>query len=468
MNGHKSKDRSERDMRQADRLRRGSCFRRWVSLSVVILWVTSCAAIVALKKGETTAYGGSKVVEQNGTGYFRTALVDGRWWLIDPDGGLFFSKGVNHISFTADRAPSLGYSPYRRCVEEKYGTEDAWASASIDRLRSWGFNTIGAWSGRSTFHKRMPYTVILNLAAQAGGDWLKGSFPDVFSERFRDGCKRVAARQCSPRASDPYLIGYFTDNELAWGPDWRRKDSLLIGFLKADHDTAGHTQALRFLKERYDSAEALGAAWNVNLETFENLKSTRLPGNDRQRQDETDFQYLAARQYFRVCHEIIRESDPNHLIIGVRFAGRAPESVLRAAVGYIDVVSFNNYSSLPPSDRLAEIHEITGRPVMLTEFSFKAMDSGLPNTRGAGRPVQTQEDRANGFEAYVTALAQTPFVVGYHWFEYVDEPAEGRFDGENSNYGLVKINDEPWELLVGRMTKVNSRIDEIHSKCPVQ
>ena len=99
---------------------------------------------------------------------------------------------------------------------------------------------------------------------------------------------------------------------------------------------------------------------------------------------------------------------------------------------------------------------------MLTEFSFKAQDSGLPNTKGAGKAVATQQDRADHFDRYVTALAQMPFLVGYHWFEYCDEPAEGRFDGENSNYGLVNITDEPWSVLVERMTQVNGRIEETH------
>jgi len=50
---------------------------------------------------------------------------------------------------------------------------------------------------------------------------------------------------------------------------------------------------------------------------------------------------------------------------------------------------------------------------MVTEFSFKAMDSGLPNTKGGGKPVATQSDRANGFTHYVEALAAVPGVVGY-------------------------------------------------------
>jgi len=54
-------------------------------------------------------------------------------------------------------------------------------------------------------------------------------------------------------------------------------------------------------------------------------------------------------------------------------------------------------------------------------------------------------------------------VVGYHWFEHADEPAEGRFDGENSNYGLVNIRDEPWSILVARAVAVNLQVETVHS-----
>jgi hypothetical protein len=33
-----------------------------------------------------------------GTGFFRTAKVDGRWWFVDPEGYLFLSHGVNCVS----------------------------------------------------------------------------------------------------------------------------------------------------------------------------------------------------------------------------------------------------------------------------------------------------------------------------------------------------------------------------------
>jgi hypothetical protein len=100
---------------------------------------------------------------------------------------------------------------------------------------------------------------------------------------------------------------------------------------------------------------------------------------------------------------------------------------------------------------------------MVTEFSYKAMDSGLPNTKGAGEPVQTQRERAYLAARYALAVAELPFAVGYHWFQYTDQPAQGRFDGENSNFGLVKVDDEPWELLTRVFALVNSRAEEVHA-----
>lgn len=461
------------------------------------------------------------------TGFFHTQQIDGVWWLVDPEGELFLSKGVNHVSYTADHAPALGYSPYGRVTAEKYGSAEAWAQAAVARLRSWGFNTIGAWSSPETFRQGMAYTLILDIGATAGGEWQRGTFPDVFSEGFRQAARRVAEEKCAPRREDPLLLGYFTDNELRWGPDWRSDQGLLADFWEFPAESPGKQEAVRFLREHYPTIEAFNRAWGTSFASFEALQQVphlkavgetlrqaqwavlqhRVLGNFPREailwylrhwyetiekfnaRWETDFhsfeevlqeqpftpqaQELAnleagflrrvAAQYFKVCAEAIREWDPHHLILGCRYAGYAPDEVVQSMGDHVDVVSYNNYDFRPPVEKLRQIHEWTGKPVMLTEFSFKAMDSGLPNTRGAGQPVQTQAERADCFEAYVTALLQLPFAVGFHWFEYADEPAEGRFDGENSNYGLVNIRDEPWEILTTRMREVNARLEKIHA-----
>jgi len=156
--------------------------------------------------------------------------------------------------------------------------------------------------------------------------------------------------------------------------------------------------------------------------------------------------------------------DKNHLILGVRFAGRAPDEAAAECGRFCDVVTINTYESEVPRLALERIYELAQKPIMITEFSFKAADSGLPNTRGAGRPVPLQHDRAVGYERFVKSGLALPFIVGFHWFMYTDEPKEGRVDSqgridrENSNFGIVNINDEEWKELVECMKRVNAEI----------
>lgn len=415
-------------------------------------------------------YGGWMGMKGKAMGFFRTEQVDGVWWLVDPDGHPFISKGVNHVSFHGDHCPALGYSPYHRNVQAKYASEEKWAEATVQRLRSWGFNTIGAWSSPSLF-RHMPYTVILNMGASAGADWMRGTFPDVFSQKFRQVLDEVAAKECAPRKNDPLLVGYFTDNELRWGPDWRSPQHLLDEYLLAfPPDAPGKQALLDFFRKRYPRIEEFNAAWGLSVSGWEAVlhlkelpKAPKEEVEERRLADRLDFLGSIAREYFRCCCDAIRKHDPNHLILGVRFAGYALRPVVEAMGEFVDVVSFNWYGFEPPVKMLEELHRTTGKPVMITEFSFKAMDSGLPNTRGAGQPVPTQKDRADHFERFVTALMRLPYCVGYHWFQWSDQPAQGRFDGENSNYGLVRETDEAWELLTQRMTEVNERVELIHA-----
>jgi hypothetical protein len=61
--------------------------------------------------------------------------------------------------------------------------------------------------------------------------------------------------------------------------------------------------------------------------------------------------------------------------------------------------------------------------------------------------VGTQKERAAGFRTTLDHLLKTPYVIGADWFQYFDEPTHGRYDGENFNFGLVDINNRPYELL---------------------
>ncbi len=360
------------------------------------------------------------------TGFFRVAVDGPRSWLVTPDGRPFYSTGINHLTASGnDQDRSTGACPYCDAIAS-YPSVDAWTDAAVRRLEGWGFNTVGTWSETDRFAPRMPYTELLSMAGT--DDW--------FSPAFEDRANAIAASSVAPRRDDPNLIGWVTDSELRWGPDWRGSDQLLDQYLALPVGSPGRTVA------------------------------------DAHADDPRGFLRTLATRYFRVTTTAIHAQDPNHLVLGIKqITQLTPPEVLEAARPYVDVFSVDDYDLIPGLEQLIHdaqpmylprdpsftaIHDIVRRPIMVMEYSFRAADAGVPNSYPPIFPtLATQADRADAFAGYVEHLYATPWVVGDHWFEYVDEPAGGRFDGEDSNFGLVDVHDQPWQTLVDRMTAVH-------------
>jgi agarase len=399
-------------------------------------------------------FGGWQADTVAATGSFRVLRSGQRWWFITPDGHKFLSAGVINVSYAPDIARDTRRSPYREAVAAKFDRQSAWTEAVVERLRDWGFNTIGAGSDRAVRNRRMPYTVALDLTKQARRQEGQ-AFPDVFAPVFERSVRHAVRRLCIPLAADPWLIGYFTDAELRWDPDSPNPHTLFADFLRLDTHSSGRRALINFLKQRYLAIAQLNEEWDADYDSFDQVGRVAQGGADIPQADEDDFLRLVADRYFTVTENAIRAADRNHLILGCQFAGSVPRPVLEAMADHVDVVSISHYDELPPEALLREIHRATGRPILISSFTFRARDSDLPNTKGSGVLVDTQEERARYFERYVRELLGHPAVVGCHWLQHADQPAAGRLDGENSNYGLVNIEDEPYQPLVEAATRVN-------------
>jgi hypothetical protein len=402
-------------------------------------------------------------------GYFRVEARNGVWWIIDPRGDPVLSSGVDHISYESDRINRSSRCPYAEALDQIYPDHNAWGLETLARIRQWGLNTIGAWSDPELWVHGVPYTVILGFASRARDDW-GGATPedvvDVYDVRYEKTVRDIAEELCKPRRSDAMLLGYFSDNEMRWGPDWRGKETLLDLYLRFPVGAAGHETAVKFLRAKYgQDIHKLNQAWNVSAPDFENIAK---PGTTEvYRSDAAEFLEDIATRYFEISERAIHEADPNHLYLGARFAGKPPDAVLRGA-RKADVISINVYE-FDPRLVVQAVFNLTGRPVLIGEFAFRAENSGLPNTHGAGPKVADQRARAQAYADYVTRLESLPEAVGYHWFEWVDEPKEGRFEGddvqgENSNYGLVDIQDHPYQEFVEAVKKANVAALDVHKK----
>ncbi len=440
-----------------------------------------------------TRWGGLIGSNQSKTGYFHVEFLDAVWWLIDPDGGRFLSKGVNTVCLAQDRIKGTDRIPYAEACLRKYKNEAAWRVAAARRLLSLGFNTLGAWSDEavgSAGPTPLALTPIIDLGATFGARrQMQGepceAFPDVFDPQFAPHVRKRALELCSLRQRDQSIIGWLTDNELRWGADWRGSDELLGIFMNWPPRRPGRNAAIAMLKRRYPDFGYFNVVWRTSCRSWEDLAHVRAvsapysrkPIYDRDPVAETwentvdprrsrffadceAFQQEIAGIYFATTRAAIRTADPNHMVLGCRLAYVPDPQVLAQAARGSDILSFNCYDSDPVKPIRSA--DSVSKPLILTEFSFRGDDAALPNQFGAGPRVPKQPDRAICFQRYVERALRNPAVVGYHWFEHADQPAEGRFDGENSNYGIVTIRDEIYGDLMRAMTAVNSQAEQIH------
>ena len=161
-------------------------------------------------------------------------------------------------------------------------------------LRDWNFRTAGAWSVSELYGKGIVYVPVINMAASMQRDlWLKGGIVDYFSPEFREAADGVALRMCAPHAKDPWLLGYFTDNELRWGRDWRSQDSLLESYLKMPPGSPGLAR--------------------------DGLREGAGPRRDGRGQGEVSRGWW--RRTGRVTSQAIRKHDPNHMVLGAGSRG---------------------------------------------------------------------------------------------------------------------------------------------------
>jgi len=417
------------------------------------------------------------------TGFFHVEAHDGRWWVIDPKGRPFYVVGTDHANYRVHWCEKLGYAPYHRNMAARFkGDESAWAAETADRLLAWGFNSLGANHSPSLRGRGLAWMGFVSCGAGFSDvsdlcpkvHWT--GFPNVFDPRFPRYCELRARQVCGPHRDDPWLLGHFIDNELEWygkeGNEW----SLVDEVFKKPAGHAGKQALVAFLKERYPKVEQLNAAWGTAAASYEAIAASTEPlrhKTEQGRADKLAFLRLIAERYFAITSAAIRKHDPNHMVLGARFAGWFPPGVGEAAGRHCDIFTINCYRWVDLEtgvvrDFEADLkrwHAEAKRPFMITEWSFPALDSGLPCKHGAGQRFDTQDQRAQAFTIFQKQLFATPFMVGSNFFMWVDEPALGISSTfpEDSNYGLVNEQGEPYKPLVEAATKLHPQVYAIHA-----
>jgi hypothetical protein len=376
---------------------------------------------------------------------------DGISWLTKPNGERLFSLGVCVVNQGASRedfcATNPGYAAFQH-----YENSNHWAKATLKRLESWKFTTIGGWSDYAALRQcrdaDVAFIPVLAVGMSCGAPWL-----DMWDTNLIAQMHQVAREQILPLRDEPRLLGYYSDNEMGW---W---NATLFKMTLEQAPASGQRQRLmRLLRETYHNnwSELLKDFETEGAGSFEELDRGGMlylrPGSEGIRVYRR-FLGLMAERYYSLVREIIRTYDSRGLVLGDRYQSFYYPEVARASGSSVDAFSSNLNAAWNdgtfPRFYLDTLHALSGKPGIVSEFYMAAKEnrSGNKNDTSTFPTVTTQKERAAGFRNTARALAQTPYIVGADWFQYFDEPTHGRGDGENYNFGLVDIHDQPYKLL---------------------
>ena len=414
------------------------------------------------------------------TGRFYPKKVDGKWWLVDPEGCLFWSWGPVRVTpssavtplngnqrtiavggarpdrdllfeglpekgtplakfydtfdalllpFYLKRGETRRYDFSAANLYRKYGEDwfGRFSDVSHRRLRSWGCNTIANSSDlKICLQDRTAYAERIECTSRpiegSNGQWAK--FRDPFDPSFSEGVRK-ALEEHGREVHDPWCIGFFIDNEINWG---RNDCDLARWTLWSPDDQPAKVEFARRL-----------AAKGIDC------RKDEVPEKELR-----EFTAVIVREYFRRTRQTLKAFDKGLLYLGCRFAGSARSWVIGACAEYCDVVSYNIYALDVGGWKLPGGLDA---PVMIGEFHFGAHDRGLFCSGLCN--MGSQAGRSSQLVKYVNSALDNPQIVGAHWHQYSDQATSGRFDGECMQVGWTDICDRPYPETVRALRSID-------------
>jgi hypothetical protein len=360
-------------------------------------------------------------------------------------------------------------------------------------LETWGINSFAGWTvdefaklTEERYHmgkKWFPMYQVLNFSIMgADKDYyaknnqgeLKGvhdhSFPDPFNPEWRKDAREKAGEMIGKYKGKPWFAGWFMDNEIDY--------SSLFEFVWGDYSAI---EFIRYLQDRYDSIDHLNKSWSSGFKqfsftSFEDIlldKPSPVEWDDPLYPDFIAFERIMLREYIDYTYDMVRNLDPDHLIISNRLNLDPMMSLYRTIDLWskYDIVCVNIYPenlflgfSKGELEIMDWIHEKTGRPVIIGEWSIPAMDSGLygldedplnrPLDWSWPQTVKDQRERAKIYRTCMMQLASRPYILGAAWFKVFDVDSPSR----RANRGLIYGNHQLYREFIDVFRETNLEI----------
>ncbi|MDG1731255.1 MAG: hypothetical protein P8K68_08470 [Algibacter sp.] len=422
---------------------------------------------------EWNEYGGFKNgPKYKATGHFRVEKLDGKWWIVDPSGALFWSSGVNSAGKLGVNTPYKNrehffdelpkqsdpiygkfyknneYSFGQATIVKKYGSFDqyAYTEKSLERAKSWGLNTFGSWSdenvGKYAEDQRIPYATYVGTLDIK----LNEKFPDVFNPKWEKSVRNKIQSKAYKLNKDPYFFGYFVDNEM----HWYEPNTMAQKTLMNPAASYGKRALIDILKEELKTIEIFNQKTVSSFKSWDDLLNnrTKLKVENIEEANILFYEKLS-HIYFKTIKKAIVELSPGNLYLGCRWhVDGEHRNKYNVPIGaqYLDIISFNQY------DNELTDFEYPGKgtfdkPYLISEFNFGALDSGKFYP-GLGH-ASDQRNRGEKYQNFIESGLRDSNCVGAHWFMWGNSTTAGRsVVGENANCGLVSEMDTPfYEML---------------------
>lgn len=388
--------------------------------------------------------------------------VRNTWWLATPDGKPFYSAGTAGPGF--DRT-EYGYSRGHLYAEQ---------------VRSMGFNSLGGWTPLASWaglnrimEKGGKTPVPLFYAIESNKlkrnfDFLSGpggktcggeghEFPDPFDPAYAEAYRNHVEEVAGLIRGEKWFVGWFADNERDHTDLHRCVDS-----------PYAKEAFMAWLKQRYGSIKALNKAWSTRFRSMEDAAlDLPVPSARKGRiyEDFRSFARVIVSRYAELTLRTIRAADPDHLVFSPRFMLSDSSEWLSLLEHYrgFDGIAVNIYPSnrvpgLSESERLflEDVHKKSGRPLIISEWSVPALDSGLYDGQddldwSFSRVVATQTERARQAALATVDFYNQPYIIGAHWFIWKDFDSRQR----KANRGLFRADGGAWTELQQSLQKAH-------------
>jgi hypothetical protein len=305
---------------------------------------------------------------------------NGRQHLVTPDGKPFLILGLSHAS-----------GAWQGLLGPK--KEQALENVRTD-LREMKFNAVGNVPELiGEFHyihnaDRLPGSP----GTVAGQGQRKHLYEDVFDPAFHTRLRKHIRGIAAKTAQDAHCIGYWWTDIPVWNPGQQKQKFGMsyVDFIRALPD--GGPGRVRYESWKKENAAAKDDAFHI----------------------------LIARELYTVTAAAYREFAPGKLLFSERYntIPGAPLEIIAEAGKVVDVISFQPYEKTLKGDILDQVHAMTGKPIILSDWSLSFPVEGHTNTMWPQFP--TPAEAATAYEAYLTSAFAKPYILGYYKCQYRD------------------------------------------------